>query len=90
MLLVAACAAATSVILAASHTAVESHERSIVAALTARTYLKERKRKKRRKFPEQHPGPGIWDDFAALFDSDAPVWSTFQSDDDQEAYNQHL
>ena len=52
--------------------------------------MKERKRKKRRKFPEQHPGPGIWDDFAALFDSDAPVWSTFQSDDDQEAYNQHL
>ena len=51
--------------------------------------MKERKRKKRRKFPKQHPGPGIWDDFAALFESDAPVWSTFQSDDGQEAYNQH-
>ena len=49
-----------------------------------------RKGKKQRKRWALHPGPGVWDDYAALFNDTHQFWASFDDDDARAEYREYL
>ena len=49
-----------------------------------------RKGKKHRQRWPLHPGPGVWDDYAALFDSTHAFWGSLPDDDTRTEYREYL
>ena len=73
-------AAAAMTIAAAGAAACANAARKRAATFVAiEEERRQKRRRKRKKRPPVHPGAGVWDDYAPLFDADHELWSQFKS-----------